>query len=147
MYQLRFTHISAHLSDGSPDVTRSISYSREFFVLRAARQIDWVRPYAGLIAIVNSTPDEINKVGAQIGFYAIPRIKWGLVHPYFGSDFRIFGGREGSTLNLSAGLALISQLGAPPIRIALHYLSGNDLRGQFFDKKIKRFSGGLELDF
>lgn len=146
-YQVRFTHISAHLSDGSPDVLRNIRFSREFLVLRAARQVRWVRPYIGLIYLVHTIPHDVDKVGGQAGFYAIPPIPWKLFHPYFGMDFRGRGGREGSTWNFAAGLTMSSSNSAPPIRFALSYLTGHELRGQFFDRKVRQFSGGLELEF
>lgn len=146
-YQLRFSHISAHLADGAANVTQAIVYSREFLDLRIAHQMDWIRPYAGIIELVHSLPGGLPAFGEQVGFYAIPNFHWGQAHPYLGSDYRHRGGREGSTLNFSAGVLLASTQKAPPIRIAANYLTGHDLRGQFFDQYIHKFSVGLELDF
>jgi len=147
LFQLRYTHISAHLSDGSPDVTRAIRYSREFIVLRAAYQWAWVRPYFGLNYLTNTIPKGLPAPGLQAGFYAIPPLSWGRLHPYLGTDLRMRGGAEGSTLTLSAGAALASSLGAPLVRFGFQFMLGHDLRGQFFDKEIRKLSAGLELDF
>lgn len=147
LYQLRFTHISAHLSDGSPDVTRSIRYSREFLALRAAYQWHWVRPYIGLHYLVHTIPDGVPKPGLQFGFYAIAPLSFYRLHPYFGADMRMRGGAEGSTLTLSSGMALASTLGAPLMRFFFQFMVGHDLRGQFFDKEIRKLSAGFELDF
>lgn len=146
-YQLRFTHISAHLSDGAVDVVNASRYSREFFVLRVAKQIAWLRPYIAAHYLVHTIPNDLKKLGVQAGFYAIPPLRLGLFRPYFGIDFRHYGGREGTTTNFGLGMALTSELGAPPIRFSINYMKGNDLRGQFFATKIAKWHGGFELDF
>ncbi len=146
-YQFRFTHISAHLSDGITDVRVPIRYSREYFMLRVAKQWHWLRPYFALHYLVHIIPNDLNSVGAQAGFYGYLPVEMGLFRPYFGADYRYYGGREGNTLNLGIGLALISELAGPSLRFTLNYMRGNDLRGQFFTDKIKKIYGGFELDF
>ncbi len=146
-FQLRYTHISAHLSDGAPDIPTAIRYSREYILLRVAKQWGWARPYLALRYLTNTTPDDLNDFGMQVGFYAITPIQFGLFRPYFGVDFRHSGGQEGTTTNYGTGLALTSEMEAPLIRFSINYMTGNDLRGQFFNTKIKKWYGGLELDF
>lgn len=146
-YQLRYTHISAHLSDGVPDINAAIRYSREYILLRVAKQWGWVRPYFALRYLTNTIPEDLNTLGLQAGFYGIAPVELGLFRPYFGVDYRYSGGREGSTTNYGAGLALTSEMGAPLIRFSINYMTGNDLRGQFIDTKVKKWHGGFELDF
>lgn len=144
--QLRFTHISAHLSDGSPNVTRAIRFSRETLSLRLAQDWNWLRGYVGVHWLVHTIPASVPKLGGQLGFYAAPAVGASWWRPYFGADYRVRGGAEGYTLDLSGGIALESASALPPIRFGFHYLHGHDLRGQFFDRKIRRFAFGLEMD-
>jgi hypothetical protein len=69
------------------------------------------------------------------------------VHPYLGADLKLRNSQEGTTYQLTGGAALVSSLGAPPLRLSLNYLKGHDLRGQFYLEKTEKFSVGLEMDF
>lgn len=143
--QFRYTHISAHLSDGLTSVRDRILYTREYIALRLARQIDWVRVYAGYQVLVHTKP-ELPRHMLQLGGYAILPMHWGIVHPYLGADLRVRGAEEGTTYQLGAGVALVSEQGTPPVRIAAHYLKGHDLRGQFYNEKTEKWIFGLDLD-
>jgi hypothetical protein len=145
-HQLRFTHISAHLSDGSPDVTRAFTYSRETLSLRTRYKWNWLEPYAGLHVLVHTLPAGLPVLGYQLGMFGQSPWQLGAWAPYFGVDFRRRGGAEDQTLVLSAGMALLSSGSAPPIRLGANYTTGHDLRGQFFTKTIHRLALGLEMD-
>jgi hypothetical protein len=144
-YQLRFTHISAHLSDGLTPVRQRILYTREFVALRAARQLGWFRAYAGYQALVHTKPD-LPRHSLQLGGYAYLPWHWGIAHPYLGGDLRVRGKEEGTTFQLGAGAALVSSSGMPPVRLTATYLKGHDLRGQFYLEPTEKWAFGLDLD-
>lgn len=144
-YQFRFTHISAHLSDGLTPVRQRFLYTREYIALRVARQLGWLRAYAGYQFLVNTKPT-VPRSSGQLGAYAILPMHWGIAHPYLGADLRLRPSQEGTTYQLSGGVALVSQNGAPPVRITANYLKGHDPRGQFFLEKTEKWVFGLDLD-
>lgn len=144
-YQFRFTHISAHLSDGLTPVRQSFIYTREFAVLRVAKQLGWFRPYAGYQFLVNTKPT-VPRHQLQLGGYAYLPWSWGIVHPYLGGDVRVRGAAEGTTFQLGAGAALISSSGTPPVRFTATYLKGHDLRGQFYTERTEKWTFGMDLD-
>ncbi len=145
MYQFRFTHISAHLSDGLTGQRSHFVYSREFVALRLARQLGVFRPYVGYQYLVNTMPT-MGRHSLQLGAYGILPWHWGIVHPYVGGDLRVRNAEEGTTFQLGAGVALVSRSGMPPVRILASYLKGHDLRGQFYREKSEKWTFGLELD-
>ncbi len=145
MHQFRFTHISAHLSDGLFNLHQPIIYTREFITLRAGRHIGAFLAYAGYQFLTHSAP-ELPRHSLQLGAYGILPMHWGIAHPYLGSDLRVRNAKEGTTFQLGLGIALVSSQGTPPVRIAVNYLKGHDLRGQFFEEKVEKWSLGLDLD-
>ena len=151
--QVRYTHISAHLSDDGIKAGRStIQYSREFLHLRYAKMFSFFGEafaYLGYQYLTNTDPHDIPKHGADFGFYSLFTPISAHLRPYFGADYKIRNTHEGSTFDLTTGLALLSSQaphGAPPIRFGFHYLQGHDPRGQFYGEHRKKFSGGLEMD-
>jgi len=146
MYQLRFTHLSAHLSDGLYNVRERFVYTRETLSLRAARQLGYFRVYGGYHFLVHTKP-ELPRHSAQLGFYSMLPWHWARLHPYFGADLRVRNRQEGTNFNLIGGVALVSSLGAPPLRIGVNYLKGHDPRGQFFREKTEKVGFGFEMDF
>lgn len=146
LYQFRYTHVSAHLSDGLYGVRQRFTYTRETASLRVARQIGTVRAYAGYHFLVHTKP-ELPRHSLQLGAYSILPWHWKRLHPYIGGDIRIRNAQEGTTFNVSGGAALVSSLGAPPLRLSLNYTKGHDLRGQFYFEKTEKWSMGLEMDF
>jgi hypothetical protein len=144
-YQFRYTHISAHLADGLYGLRTPFVYTREFAVLRAAYQLGNFRPYVGYQYLTHSAP-VLPKSALQLGGYEIMPQHYGIVHPYFGGDLKLHGPEEGTTFQLQAGIALISESGAFPILITVNYLKGHDLRGQFYYEKLEKWSFGLDLE-
>jgi len=145
MYQLRFTHISAHLSDGLFGQRSAFVYTREFIALRAARQVGYFRPYVGYQVLTHVSPT-VPRHSLQIGAYGILPMHWGIAHPYVGGDLRIRNAQEGTTFQLGAGAAFVSKSGMPPVRVVVTYLKGHDLRGQFYEERTEKWTLGLELD-
>lgn len=146
MYQLRFTHISAHLSDGLYNIRERIVYTRETLSLRAAYQWGFTRLYAGYHFLVHTKPD-LSRSSLQAGFYSVLPASWHHIHPYVGADVRMRDSQEGTTMNLTLGGALTSSQGTPTLRLLVAYLKGNDPRGQFYNVPTEKWSGGLEMDF
>lgn len=144
-YQFRFTHISAHLSDGLTPVRQKFVYTREYAALRVARELGWFRAYAGYQFLVNTQP-VMPRSSLQLGGYGILPMHWGIAHPYLGADLRLRSKQEGTTFQLSAGTALVSKGGAPPIRFTASYLKGHDNRGQFYFEKTEKWIFGMDLD-
>lgn len=131
LYQARFTHLSAHLSDGLFGLRQRFTYTRETLSLRAARQLGFTRAYAGYHFLVHTKP-VLPRHSLQLGFYSIFPWHWRKLHPYIGADLRLRNKKEGTNLNLIAGAALVSSLGAPPLRLNVAYSKGHDPRGQFY---------------
>jgi hypothetical protein len=132
MYQARYTHISAHLSDGLFGLRQRITYTREFLALRVARQIGAFRPYAGYQFLTHTSP-ALPRHSLQLGGYGILPMHWGIAHPYLGADLRVRNAQEGTTFQLGLGAAFVAGAGDPPVRLTASYLKGHDLRGQFYD--------------
>jgi hypothetical protein len=144
-YQLRYSHISAHVADGLFGARSPFIYTREFLVLRYARRIAWFRPYVGYQLLTHTVP-AVSRHAFQLGGYAIPPMHWGAMHPYFGADLRVRGAEEGTTFQLAGGAAFVPANGGAPIRVTAAYLKGHDLRGQFFREKTEKWTFGLDLD-
>jgi hypothetical protein len=144
-YQLRYTHISAHLVDGLFGVRSPILYTREFLSARVSRSIDWFRPYVGFQFLTHTAP-EVPKSALEVGGYAILPAHWGVAHPYFGGDLRVRSAQEGTTFQLGLGTALLSSQGASPLLVTASYLKGHDLRGQFYDENTEKWLFGLDLE-
>ncbi len=146
LYQVRYTHVSAHLSDGLFNIRQRFTYSRETLSLRLARQWGVVRAYMGYHFLAHTKP-VLPKHSLQVGFYSVLPWHWKKLHPFLGSDLRLRNSQEGTTFHLTGGVALVSSLGAPPLRLSLNYLKGHDLRGQFYQEQTEKWSLGLEMDF
>ena len=145
-YQLRYTHISAHLSDGLFAVRDRITYTRETLSLRLAQQFELLRVYAGYHYLAHTLP-ELPRHSFQVGFYSIFSVGWKHFFPFFGGDLKIRGAEEGMLYSVSTGLALLSTMKSAPLRFTLNYLKGHDPRGQFYKEKTEKWTLGIDLDF
>ncbi|MBI3294706.1 MAG: DUF1207 domain-containing protein [Deltaproteobacteria bacterium] len=144
-WQFRYTHVSAHLADGSSDTP--IPYSREHIAGRLAYfptpDIDL---YAGVYCLVNSVP-VVAPLGFQIGLnYFSP---WSAVSltPFFGADLQW---KEQSSVNPTASIELGVAMSNPreryrSLRIFYAYLTGSDPRGQYFTRVTTTHSLGIEM--
>ena len=122
-----------------------ILYTREFLALRLARRFNAFRAYLGYQFLTHTAP-ELPRHSAELGAYSYLPWNSGSLHPYVGADFRLRNAREGNSFQIGIGAAFLSRYGTPPIRIGVNYFSGNDLRGQFFQEKLEKWSFGLDLE-
>lgn len=142
--QLRYTHVSAHLADGSTDVP--IAYSRESLILRGGYSpSENLHVYLGLHRLVNTTP-KVHKHAIQIGAnYFLP---FGTATtPFIASDLRW---NEEAPTNPSFALQLGVALHRPDsvrrsFRLFYSYYTGSDVRGQYFLSPRTLHSFGLEI--
>lgn len=142
--QLRYTHISAHLSDGS--VGTPIAYSREFATLRGAWvPDDRLQIYAGPQYLVNSTPILPGLGFEWGGSYFLPVDS--RLAPFAALDMKW---KQESPANPSMALQLGLALNRPPrayrsFRFFYSYYTGQDPRGQYYMNVYTAHSFGLEM--
>lgn len=142
--QLRYTHVSAHLADGSLGVP--FPYSRESVILRASYSPnDYAQIYFGAHRLVNSFPP-MHGLSLQVGGnYFLP--VQGSVAPYVAADLRW---QEESKVNPSFALQLgiaLQQSGKPRdgLRMYYSYYTGADVRGQYYFATKSYHGFALEL--
>ncbi|MBY0370539.1 DUF1207 domain-containing protein [bacterium] len=129
--QLRYTHVSAHLADGSSGT--AIPYSRETLSLRGSyNPCENAQVYVGIHRLVNSVP-KMHPLALQVGGNYFWDLGFSAV-PFVAGDLRW---QEESTVNPSFALQLgvaISQPGKPrhAFRMYYSYFTGADIRGQFY---------------
>lgn len=144
-WQLRYSHISSHLADGSTDT--AIPFSREYVKLRGS----WVpspfaQVYVGTTWIVNTVPD-VGKWGLQWGASYFMPTSFQMVLPFIAADFQW---KQESIFNPSLSFQLGVALNDPPeayrsFRIYYAYQTGADYRGQFYDRPLTLHSLGIEM--
>jgi hypothetical protein len=143
--QLRYTHISAHLADGS--TANDIVYSREFATLRAAYVPSFAtQVYVGVSLLTNSTPalpPWTFQAGGSL-FWEKLMLK---VVPFIAADFKY---RTESSYNPSLNVEIGVALNNPPeayrsFRLFYAYYTGEDPRGQFYNQYYTSHSIGLEM--
>lgn len=145
LWQVRYTHVSAHLADGSTG--SAIPYSRETLSARAA----WVpfeelQLYGGAHYLTNSIPI-LDPWGLQWGgsyFLSLGDTK---IIPFCAADFKW---KQGSAANPSFNLQFGAALNNPPeayrsFRFFYSYYTGVDPRGQFYDRIYTAHSIGIEM--
>lgn len=144
-WQLRYTHVSAHLADGSRD--SAIAYSREFLKLRGAyAPSPFFQAYAGIMRLVNTVPD-VGKWGLQWGANIFLPSQFELLVPFLAADFQI---RQETSFNPSLSFQLGMAFNDPPeawrsFRIFYSFQSGADPRGQFYDRALTLHALGIEM--
>lgn len=144
-WQLRFTHVSAHLADGTTEVP--IAYSRETLFGRFGYvPSDTLQVYGGVGYLVNSTP-KLPPLQIQLGgAYFLP---WGptKIVPFLAADLKWKQESETKTsLTVQLGLALNN----PPqayrsFRFFYAYFTGANPRGQFYDRSYTSHSIGIDM--
>lgn len=153
--RFRFSHISAHLEDGSfDDKTKSwingrepFVYSKEFFELMIHFKTNGFRVYTGFTFNFHTIPDKIKKAVLQFGFdyYAYP-LRTGFFIPFIAYDFKLNGTNDYSGNNiLTAGI----KFGNPESRglsVLLTYFAGKSVHGELFDLNENYATIGFNLD-
>lgn len=144
-WQTRFTHISAHLSDGLPGVP--IAYSRETVSLRGGvAPNERSHAYAGVSYLAHTVPD-LKPWGLQVGgSYFLP---WGIaaMNPFVGFDLKW---KEESAVNPSFALQIGVGINNPPeayrsFRFFYSYYTGADPRGQMLNSTVTSHAFGIEM--
>lgn len=142
--QLRVTHISAHLADGSAGTP--IAYSREFVVLRTGYvPYQELQIYGGLHYLINTVPKVAPWTFQWGANYFVP-LNYSLV-PFVGTDLKW---KQETSVNPSFQLLLGLALNNPPqayrsFRFYYSYYTGADPRGQFYNREITAHSVGIDM--
>lgn len=144
-YQLRYTHVSAHLADGLPGAS-SIPYSRETVIARVGWQpTPTSQVYGGLHWLSNSTP-LVTPLQFQLGAYWF--LPWARkTVPFVAADLKW---RRESAFDPSFAFQAGIALNDPPeayrsFRVFYAYYTGADPRGQFFQTQYTSHSLGIEM--
>jgi hypothetical protein len=144
--QLRFTHVSAHLSDGNSGQT-AIPYSRETAVLRVGyAPTGHTQLYGGIHYIAHTIP-EVGRLALQAGgSWFVP---WGSnkLVPFAATDLKW---KQESAVNPSWSFQIGLAVNNPPqayrsFRFFYSYFTGSDPRGQFLNSSYTAHSLGIEM--
>jgi hypothetical protein len=144
--QFRYTHISAHLSDGNSGDS-PIAYSRETASLRMAYAPSGnAQVYAGLHYLAHTIP-VLPRLGMQVG--ASWFVPWGLnkLVPFVATDLKW---KAESLVNPSWSFQMGLAVNNPPqafrsFRFFYAYYTGADPRGQFLFRHYTAHSLGIEM--
>ena len=143
--QLRYTHISAHLADGS--ASQAIAYSRETISLRESYLFSSeTQVYGGVHYLANAVPKVLGWAlqGGATAFLPFGTTK---VVPFGGLDMKW---KQESQFNPSLNIKLGIALNNPPeayrsFRFFYSYYTGADPRGQYYDHVSTSHSLGVEM--
>jgi len=145
-FQMRYTHISAHLADGSQGQA-PIAYSRESWISRVAYLFaENMEVYGGLHLLMHSIPT-LPPLTYQAGGSAFFPIRSAKISPFAGIDLQWGPAMPYSpSFNLQLGVALNN----PPeayrsFRFFYDYFTGTDPRGQFYNRAYTSHSFGIEM--
>lgn len=144
-WQVRYTHISAHLADGSQD--SPIPYSREHIAMRMAYlPTNDVQLYAGAYYVLNAIP-EVPPWTIQLGANLFSAWSMAQLTPFLGTDLKWKTESPANpTASLQAGIALSNPREAyRSLRIFYTYLTGADPRGQYYQRVVTTHALGVEM--
>jgi hypothetical protein len=143
-WQFRYTHVSAHLADGSSD--SSLAFSRETISLRAGYSPDEnLHAYVGIYKVVHTMPT-VPEWSFQAGvnyFFPLP----GQTTPFVATDLRFQGeGYANPCFALQLGFALHDKESVRrSFRVYYSYYTGADVRGQYYSQSSTQHSINLEF--
>lgn len=144
--RFRFSHISAHLADGSYDKSTSswreiepFTYSREFVQWTSNAAYRNVNIYFNLTYLFHTIPEmrtnAIPSIGTEAIIIEFPSIR-SKVFSGFDLKFQKMLSRKFETnKNFSAGLIIGNEY-KTHLRLAFQYYSGYNFHGEFYFKKI-----------
>jgi hypothetical protein len=155
--RLRFSHISAHMVDGSYDKTTGAwhdgqlprVYSREFIEpIVAAEYGDLLRVYAGGQYLTHVDPTTIGRWALQAGFEVAAVgfwVEW--LHAYGAFDYkRTSIGYGVSNTSVQAGVKCGDWRGAGA-NLYVAYFDGYSQHGEYYDQHWKYWGPGLSVEF
>ncbi len=144
-FQVRYTHLSAHMADGSTEP--AIVYSREYVTAKVGYVYgDLWHAYASAIATVNSSPS-VPTWALQTGASVFPDWRFSKIAPFAAFDLKWKQETNfNPCLNLQLGIALNhSYEPFRSFRIFYNFYTGSDPRGQFFLRRRVAHSLGVEM--
>lgn len=144
-WQLRYTHISAHLADGSEDVP--IAYSREHLAARIGLfPLPELHVYGGMYYVLNAIP-EVPPWSIQLGFDYFAKWRVAQLTPFVGIDLKWKTESDANpTLSVQSGIALSNPREAyRSLRLFYAYHTGADPRGQHYQRTVTSHALGLEM--
>ncbi len=144
--RFRFSHISAHLADGSYDKLTSswkeiepFTYSREFIQWTLNITHKNVRLYFDLIYLFHLIPEmrtnTISGAGTEVTILELPYLKSKIFSGFDLKFQKILSTKFETNKSFSAGLILGNEY-KTHFRLAYQYYSGYNLHGEFYFKKI-----------
>ncbi|MDH7514857.1 MAG: DUF1207 domain-containing protein [Bacteroidota bacterium] len=155
--RLRFSHISAHLADGSYDKVAGSwrdgrvpeVYSREFIELIGAIEFgENLRLYGGGHYVYHIDPGNLFpwmlRAGLEVA-YTPPRPSW--FHSYFAYDVRLAGGGKPVGNHSFQGGIKFGAWNGTGIRVFLTYFNGLSPHGEYHDIRISSWGSGFSIDF
>lgn len=142
-WQLRYTHVSAHIADGLS--VAAAPFSRETLSFRMAYLPDNnLQIYVGGSNIVNSFPATEPWIAQVGGSYFLPLHF--AVTPFVATDLQYRAEWHGIAGSLQLGIAIgKSNKRFQSLRIFYGLYSGGDQRGQFFGQPVTSHSFGIEV--
>jgi len=147
LWQLRFKHVSAHLSDGLFNKRQPINYSLENLALKFLWAQKYFRPYLAVHCLTNSIPSRPSfnyQVGWEFRFFESFFSDLYLL-PSWGVDLKVNSANE---FTFKTILALAMKSSHNPQRqwvFTLNYQAGQNPRGQFYQEKLSQYSLGIEF--
>jgi hypothetical protein len=155
--RFRFSHISAHLVDGSYDKRAGAwrddrlprVYSREFLDLVGAwEHADALRIYAGLQYVYHIDPADLGRWSLQAGIEgSLPAVWQPWINIYAAYDFRLAKIRSYTgNHSAEAGVKFGSWRGKG-VRLFLAWYEGYSQHGEYFDDRWSYWGWGTAIDF
>lgn len=144
--RFRFSHISAHLADGSYDNSTSLwkeiepfTYSREFVQWTSNVSYRNVNFYFDLIYLFHTIPDmrtnAIPGFGTETIIIEFPSIRSKIFSGFDLKFQKILSRKFETNKNFSAGLIIGNEY-KTHLRLAYQYYNGYNFHGEFYSKKI-----------
>lgn len=146
--RIRLSHISAHLVDGFADSNlfkkTPFVYSREFFDISFAFEIDFIRFYLSSDFIFHSIPDVFSSINPHIGLdFRYPLSIFELIGGY---DFKLSHINNESYKAHSAQLGLSYKLSKIiSFFLGAYYYNGNSIHGLFYNENDEYFGLGFQF--
>ena len=154
-YGLRFrlSHISAHFVDGQYDYKLNFwrngrtatVYTREFIELFPYYRYNGCRVYAGLTYLFHRKPLDIGRGIYQAGFDYY-YTKFDNIYPYVAYDFKLEKINKFSGSNILTAGIKFGDYKSRGISIAISYLSGKSVHGEYYDLNESYTTIGFNLD-
>lgn len=151
--RFRLSHISAHFVDGQYDYKLNFwrngrtatVYTREFIELFPYYRYNGIRVYAGLTYLFHRKPLYVGKGIYQAGFdYYYTKIE--KIYPYVAYDFKLEKINKFSGSNILTAGIKFGDYKSRGLSIAVSYISGKSVHGEYYDLNESYTTIGFNLD-